>query len=99
MSFALPIGGPAIDLPLEVVVQIDADGTIDLNGIRYSAEDQGLSGLAERITQLQALANAQHSQFMVSILPDNQTLHHRIIDVMDACAEAGVKNLGFSQAL
>lgn len=99
MSFTLPASDrtPAV-MPIEIVVQIDADGTVDLNGIRYASEDQSLSELTGRITQLQALANAQQTAFVVSILPNDQALHHRIIDVMDACAEAGVRHLAFAQA-
>jgi biopolymer transport protein ExbD len=100
LSFALPIiGSPLSDMPVEVVVVIAADGTVDLNGIHFHQDDQSLDGLAAQITDLKTLAAAQRSEFHVNILPHDQTLHRRIIDVMDACAKAGIANLGFSAAL
>lgn len=100
LSFILPaIGQPNLELPVEVVVAITADGTVDLNGIRFHQDDRTLEGLVAQITDMKNLAAAQRAEFFVNILPDDKTLHRRIIDVMDACAEADVKNLGFSEAL
>lgn len=99
-SFALPVlGSPLADMPVEVVVAIAADGTVELNGMRFHQDDQSLNGLSAQITDLKSLAVAQRSDFLVNILPHNETLHRRIIDVMDACAAVGIANLSFCAAL
>jgi len=51
------------------------------------------------LAQLKAIAEAQSAPFSVNLLPDSETLHDRVIDVMDACAAAGVKNLSFSKSI
>jgi len=43
------------------------------------------------------MADSQGSTFFVNIAPNEDTLHHRIINVMDACAAAKVKSLTFSK--
>ncbi len=102
ISFMLPARTPPstmIILPVEVVVLISADGTVMVDGITFSADDKELLDLATQIKGLRAVAKSQQSPFFVNLLPDKETLHHRIIDVMDACAAAEVKNLSFSKAM
>jgi len=101
ISFMLPANvAPSnmIDIPVEVLIEITADGAVQVEGMRFSAADQNLSALVSQLRGLQAIANAQQSPFFVNILPNQDSLHHRIIDVMDACAAAGVKSLSFSKA-
>ncbi len=102
ISFMLPAKSPEsmmITLPVEVVVLISADGTVMVGGITFSADDKELLDLATQIKGAKAVAKSQNSPFFVNLLPDKETLHHRIIDVMDACAAAKVKNVGFSKAM
>ena len=87
-----------INLPLEALIMVGADGSVELDGIRFSPNDQVLEGLSTQLLGLQAIASSQQAPFYVNILPNKETLHKRIIDVMDACAAAKVKNLGFSKA-
>ena len=87
-----------ITLPVEVVILISEDGTVEVDGVRYASNDTNLPELAKQMKRLQAMADSQRSTFFVNLLPDKGTLHSRIIDVMDACAEAQVKNLSFSKS-
>ena len=70
-----------------------------------SAPDQprsNLGDLSDLVSQLrgqQEIAKSQNSPFFVNILPNQDSLHYRIIDVMDACAAAGVEKLSFSKAM
>ena len=100
ISFMLPssIPGEPINLPVEALIEISAEGVVMVEGMRFSRDDENLEGLVTQLRGLEAIAKAQSSPFFVNILPNQDTLHKRIIDVMDACAEAGVKNLSFSQA-
>ena len=87
-----------INLPVEALIQIGADGSVELDGIRFSPNDAVLADLTTQLIGLQAIAKSQQAPFYVNILPSKETLHKRVIDVMDACAAAKVKNLGFSEA-
>lgn len=87
-----------ITLPVEVVILIAEDGTVEVDGVRYSANDKALPDLAKQMKRLRVMADSQQSTFFVNLLPDKETLHSRVIDVMDVCTEAGVKNLSFSKA-
>lgn len=101
ISFMLPANiavSDMIDIPVEVLIEIAADGTVQVEGMRFSAADQELSDLVSQLRGLQAIAKSQNSSFFVNILPNQDSLHYRIIDVMDACAAAGVKSLSFSRA-
>ncbi len=100
LGFTLPTPGPvAMDMPVELYVEIAADGTVLMDGMHFSKDDRALSGFADRVKGLRKMAAAQQSEFFVNIVPNDNTLHGRVVDVMDACAEAGVKNLGFSESI
>jgi len=101
ISFMLPANvavSDMVDIPVEVLIEITADGAVQVEGMRFSAADQNLSDLVSQLRGLQEIAKSQNSPFFVNILPNQDSLHYRIIDVMDACAAAGVKSLSFSKA-
>ena len=102
ISFMLPANvapSEMIVIPVEVLIEIGADGTVQVEGMRFSRDDRNLSELVLQVQGLRAIAKSQESPFFVNILPNKDSLHSRIIDVMDACAAAGVKNLSFSKAM
>ena len=102
ISFILPANiatNEIVDLPVEVLIEIGVDGTVQVEGMRFSREDRSLRALVSQLRGLQAIAQSQQSPFFVNILPNQESLHARIIDVMDACAAAGVKSLSFSKAM
>lgn len=102
ISFMLPANVPlsdVIDIPVEVLIEVSSDGAVMVEGMRFSPADRNLEDLVSQLRGLQAIAKSQNSPFFVNILPNQDSLHARIIDVMDACAAAGVKNLSFSKAM
>ena len=99
IAFTLPHGGTTIDQPIEVLVEIAADGRVEVDGMRFSRDDKSLAGLVTQVAGLKHIAAAQHSDFIVSLLPHQDALHSRVIDVMDACAAAGVDKLGFIKSI
>lgn len=102
ISFMLPANVAAEDqqdIPVEVLIEIMEDGTVEVEGMRFAKNDTHLLDLISQIRGLQEIASSQSSPFFVNILPHKDALHHRIIDVMDACAAAKVKNLSFSKAM
>ena len=102
ISFMLPANIAPQDMliiPVEALIEITADGAVLMDGMRFSSKDQNLAELVTQLQGLKGIAESQRSPFYVNILPNQDSVHERVIDVMDACAAAGVKNLSFSRAL
>ena len=101
ISFVLPVNVPQKEMekiPVEVLIEIDANGTVVLEGLQFPAEDERLDDLASQVLGLKQIAASQQSPFFVNILPHRDTLHNRVINVMDACAAAKVDSLTFSKS-
>ncbi|MBN2164160.1 MAG: biopolymer transporter ExbD [Pontiellaceae bacterium] len=100
IPFMLPADVPTmemIDIPVEARIKINPDESVMVEGMTFGPSDRNLRGLVEHIVGLRVMAERQHSPFFVTLDPNKDTKHRRIIDVMDACAEANVKNLTFAK--
>ncbi len=90
LTTQLPGGKPGGDVPLEI--GIDADGQVNVSGVPVGdASDHQLGPLVDRLTQVLA-SNATQP---VVITPMRSTKQQRVVDVLNACADAKVKNLAF----
>jgi biopolymer transport protein ExbD len=90
LTTQLPGGKPGSDVPLEV--GIDADGQVNVSGVPLGdPSDHALGPLVDRLTQVLA-SNATQP---VVITPMRSTKQQRVVDVLNACAAAKVKNLAF----
>lgn len=101
IAFLLPANIPPtqmIKVPVEALIGIAADGTVELEGMQFSPDDLMLDDLVFQVNGLKQIAQSQHSPFSVTLSPHSDALHIRIVDVMDACAAAGVKNLSFGKS-
>ncbi len=102
IAFVLPANVPqdkVIDLPLELIIEIDADGTVVMEGMQFPQEDVLLDKLVNHIRSLKQVALSQRAPFFVNLLPHRDAVHKRIIHVMDACAAAKVDSLVFSKSV
>lgn len=102
ISFMLPANiaqEDMVDIPVEVLIEIANDGTVTVEGMRFDRTDRNLDDLVNQIQGLKQIAKSQNSPFFVNVLPHQDALHRRIIDVMDACAAAGVNSLTFSKSM
>jgi biopolymer transport protein ExbD len=100
IGFMLPANVAVQDMqeiPVEVLIEITVDGTIQVEGMRFAEDDRELKDLVTQVSGLKEIAASQNSPFFVNVLPHEDALHRRIIDVMDACAAAGVNSLTFSK--
>lgn len=92
-SGAPPGSGPATP-STPIIIDIFPDGKVQLNNKVYDTPD------SESLPELRAWLKDTIAKFgdkdPVIIRPDPQTQHKRIIDVLNAAAAAGVKNLTFS---
>ncbi|MBC8206282.1 MAG: biopolymer transporter ExbD [Kiritimatiellaeota bacterium] len=102
ISFVLPASVPPtkiINIPVEALIFIMDDGTVEMDGLRFAPNDLVLGELEIQVTGLREIAKSQQSPFSVTLTPHEDALHARIIDVMDACAAAGTTNLSFGKSI
>ena len=110
LSFTLPAPSEeASDSePIEVVIEIGEplvdpstsepnphSGEILLWGTPYGTEG-GIEELITALGEQKSLAESSSAQFIVNIMPRNNAMHGRIVEVMGACAAVGAKNVSFS---
>jgi len=87
----------SVDMPDEQIVEITDTGCIFLNGRQFdSAGTQELPELLVTLQRYVATAVAGKNEAMVTIVAQDETKQQRVIDVLNACAAAGIKNLTFS---
>jgi biopolymer transport protein ExbD len=86
-----PPSMPELHTPMETLIAIDADGTVRLNNqVIGSARDQELTRLRRKLKEVIRL----FGENTPIILVPNPDIHlARISDVVDACSNAGAKNV------
>ncbi len=102
IAFVLPANIPAEEMnemPIEILIEITGNGIVQVEGIRFDPDNRMLDDLVTQLAGLKQIAQSQGAPFAVNLIPNSETLHDRVIDVMDACAAAGVKNLSFSKSM
>lgn len=83
-------GGPAGNIP--VAINIDQDGQVNISGASIDTPtDREMPQLISRLKGIMG-SNAQQP---IVITPSRSTKQQRVIDVLNACAAAQVKNLAF----
>jgi len=90
LTTQLPGGGPGGDVPVNIT--IDSDGQVSVNTVPTDTPDD--HELPQTIGKLKGII-AAHDKQPVVIIPTRSTRHQRVIDVLNACAAAEVKNLAF----
>ena len=86
-----------LELPDEQVIEIHENGQIVVNEYSYdSPQSNRLIELQAMLTRLQESSPANKTVTQVTIAPDPNTRHSRIIKVMDAVAAAGITGVNFS---
>jgi biopolymer transport protein ExbD len=101
LSFLLPAKvetNEIVTLPIEVIIEVNELGDVLMEGMQFGEDSSNLNHLIVELASLKEAADASGSEFIVNILPDDRALHGRIVQVMDACAAAKVKNMSFSTA-
>ncbi len=102
LSFLLPakVDTPdPISLPIEALIEISDTGDVTMEGMLYGANGSNLDDLVTQLLALREAADSSGSELIVNILPSDDALHGRIVNVMDACAAAQVQNMSFSMSM
>ena len=100
MAISLPTSvetSEEMDMPDEQIIEIREDGLILLNAMPYGQDgSKYLPDLEETLALYKEASDAIGSPPLVTIAPDDKPMHDRVIDVLNACAYAGIKNISFS---
>ena len=96
LNISLPSGAaaaPGSTQKTPIMIDISADGQVVGNNTSFgTATDKKLDSLRDWLKATQGFGGEDP----VIVRPNSDTKHERIIDVLNACAAAGIKNLTFS---
>ena len=96
LNISLPSGAaaaPGSTQKTPIMIDISPDGQVVGNNQPYGTPtDRQLLSLRDWLKATQGFGGEDP----VIIRPNSETKHERIIDVLNACAAAGIKNLTFS---
>jgi biopolymer transport protein ExbD len=85
-------GGP-VEMPDEQIIEVNAQGKVVLNGKLY--EDKDMGELVRTLVRYRLSSEASKSKYMITIQAEDTADYSRVIDVMNACAGAGIKDVTF----
>lgn len=100
ISFALP--GTAeqnepVALPDEQILEIRPDGAVVLNDLELdSPRSKDLPELQKTLTRFREASAAAQVEAMLTINADDAVPHQRVVDVLNACAQAKLGNVTFA---
>ena len=86
-----------VDLPDEQILEVRETGHVILNGREYDRPDSpALPALESTLVRYRLSSTAAGNEPMITIQADDEASQQRVIDVMNACAAAGIKGVTFS---
>lgn len=94
IRFLLPGVAPleeSLEMPDEQIIEIFADGRIVVNEYEYD-----LYNLRAMLSRFRETCMANKVESRILIAPADDVTHKKIVQVMDACALAGIENMNFS---
>jgi biopolymer transport protein ExbD len=87
----------SVDMPDEQIIEITETGRVFLNGRSFdSVASHELPELYATLLAYNTAAKNSKSKAMITIMADDRTKQQRVVDVMNACAAAGIKSVTFS---
>lgn len=86
-----------VDMPDEQIIEVKENGQVYLNDKEFdSASSQELPELVALLKRYRMASEASKNQALVTIWADDKTPHQRVVDVMNACAAAKIKDVSFA---
>ena len=86
-----------LDIPDEQRVVILESGQVVLNDqVLAAPENRGLLELVKVLKRFNLAAERSRSEALVTLAPEDEVKHQRIVDVLNACAVAGIKGVTFA---
>jgi biopolymer transport protein ExbD len=86
-----------VDMPDEQVVELRQSGRVFLNGREFDDVDSDeLPELTATLTRYHQASDSAQNEALITIWAEGETAHQRVIDVLNACAAAGIENVTFA---
>jgi biopolymer transport protein ExbD len=102
MSMTLPgtvAQEETLDIPDEQRVSIQDGGQIFLNDLALDKpDDKNLPSLIATLKRFKESSEANKSQALITLDVSDNAMHQRVVDVLNACAEAGIQGVTFAGA-
>jgi biopolymer transport protein ExbD len=87
----------AVDMPDEQMIEVRKGGEVYLNDRSFdSATSTDLPELVATLTRYRLSAESSGNKAMITIMAEDDTAHQRVIDIMNACAAAKLKDVSFA---
>jgi biopolymer transport protein ExbD len=87
----------AVEMPDEQMIEIRKTGEVLLNDRSFdSATSVDLPELVATLIRYRLSAEASGGKALITIMAEDETSHQRVIDVMNACAAAKLKDVSFA---
>lgn len=100
ISFALPgtaEQSDSVEIPDEQIIQITAGGNVFLNDLEYDRpNDPDMPELVKTLILFRQTAEANKVPAMITIAPEDDVIHQRVVDVLNACTAAKIVNVTFA---
>ncbi len=102
MSMTLPgtvAQEESLDIPDEQRITIQDNGQIVLNDLALDKpDDKNLPALLSTLKRFKESSEANKSQALITLDVADTATHQRVVDVLNACAEAGIQGVTFAGA-
>ena len=88
-----------VEIPDEQQIEIRADGQVVLNEMVVAEPaDREMPLLRSILQRFHEAARVNQAQAIVTLVPDDASVHQRIVDVLNVCAAAGLTGVTFAGA-
>jgi biopolymer transport protein ExbD len=88
-----------VDMPDEQIIEVRENGRIYLNGREFGdVHSQELPELVYTLQRYKVASRASKNKALITIWADDEAKHQRVVDVMNACADAGIENVTFTSS-
>jgi len=90
----------SVDMPDEQIIEVRETGRVFLNGREFgSVDSQEFPNLAHTLERYRLASGAAKNEALITVWAEDDAKHQRVIDVMNACAAAGIENVTFTSSL
>lgn len=87
----------AVDIPDEQRIEIQQSGAVVMNELEVgSGNDIELPKLITMLARFKEAADSAKSKALVTLNPHDAVPHQRVVDVLNACAKAGISGVTFA---
>ena len=85
-----------LKMPDEQIIEVRANGAIVLNELQYKEPDKSdLKQLEQTLLRYREASQALQTTPMITIAAEDNAVHERVIDAMNACAGAQISSVTF----